>query len=470
MTSLSLNHRQLLFFILLLESIVLFLFAPDRFVFGFNLLCAIQFIVSAVIYINVQKKRNFFDFDLIFLLTYFFIMFFFPVFMYGTDLENVFFAFQYDYNHNVISRATALSLLGAQAFMFGGLIAHYRKIRSVMVSATQVIPNGVLTWGIVVCFVLLIVAGGPELFTHKYDGKLGGESAGRAIFYFLVLFGSLLIAAFVIEFNNWSNDEKYRKNCWLFIILVLFSVVFVLIGSRGSVLQFALLVIGLYGLKIKAVNFKMMTFLVVGGILTMGLLGLMRTKDETVITNMREEAGALVYIQDLVLNNRNTFMAVDMVDKKGIDYGLGMMESLLGVIPFANSLIINITPLTSLDLSSGLRITAESLGMTSDLTVGFGTNIIASIYMSFGMIGVIIMMYLLGWMIKYIEQKVCCQNSIYYLLFYGVMMSYSVYIVRAEYFVFLRYLVWGLIIININKLHPVRIKVGFKSYGKIEKQ
>lgn len=448
---------QFLFLLLLFEVMLLFLLAPTGHSAWFSWLCMIQFVASSIIYIVAQKKKNFFDFDMIFLLTFFFIMFFFPVFMYGTDLETLFFAFQYDYNHGVISRATALSLVGAQAYMFGGLMVNGEKIRMKYTKPQSVIPNGILTIEVLVCFALFFVAVGPDLFTHQYDGTIGGESASATVTYILVLLTALFISTMAIEINNWSISEKYKKNKILFFVMLTFMGVFLMIGSRTTPLQFGLLVLGLFSLKVKPIKFKWMLVLVAAGIVAMGFFGLMRAEDTQSMDNLQEAAGPVVYLQDLVLNNRNTFMAIDMVDRNGIDFGVGMLTSVLGVIPFANSIVLNTTSLNELDMSSGLRITAESLGMTSDFYVGFGTNIVASAYMSFGTIGVIVFLFALGYMVKFAMMKAKYQKNIYYLLFYAVMISYSVYIVRSEYFVFLRYLVWGLIIVNIAKLHKIRL-------------
>ena len=450
---------QFLFLVLLFEVMLLFLLAPTGHSAWFSWLCMIQFIASSMIYIVVQKKKNFFDFDMIFLLTFFFIMFFYPVFMYGTDLETLFFAFQYDYNHGVISRATGLSLLGAQAYMLGGVMVNGEKIRTIYTKPQSVIPNGILTIEVLVCFALFFVAVGPELFTHKYDGTIGGESASTAVTYILVLLTALFISAMAIEINNWSISKKYTKNKILFFVMLTFMGVFLIIGSRTTPLQFGLLVLGIFSLKVKPIKFKWMLVLVAAGIVVMGFFGLMRAEDTQSMDNLQEAAGPIVYLQDLVLNNRNTFMAIDMVDRNGIDFGVGMLTSILGVIPFANSIVLNTTQLNELDMSSGLRITAESLGMTSDFYVGFGTNIVASTYMSFGTIGVIVFLFALGYMVKYAMMKAEYQKNIYYLLFYAVMISYSVFIVRSEYFVFLRYLVWGLIIVNVAKLHKFRLIV-----------
>ena len=82
-------------------------------------------------------------------------------------------------------------------------------------------------------------------------------------------------------------------------------------------------------------------------------------------------------------------------------------------------------------------------------TLGLGTNIIADLYISFGIVGVCIFMYFLGYIVRksYLLAKL---GSIYYMLLYTVLFSLSVYMVRSEFFYGLNIWLWGFCIINIH--------------------
>lgn len=463
MYKLLLSRSQFVYLLLLIESIFLYIFSPEVYIYEFDLFCMLQFVVASVGYIAVQKKKNYFDFDFIFLLTTYFTLFFFPVFVYNTDFEPFLFAYSYYYDETLISRGTALALMGCQAYMFGGLLVNRKRIESECVEKPKkIIPNGILAIGMIICFILFFLAAGGDLFSHTYDGTIGGEDASGTVTYILVLLGTMLTATIAIEFHNWSIGIKYSKKWIVFLVLSAFVAIFLLIGSRTYPLQFILLVIGLYSIKVKPINLKKMLLLILSGFVILGFVGLYRIADSSTADDLQEGMGVLVFVQDLLLNNRNTFVAMDIVRRDGINFGLGMVTPVFGVFPFANSIILNMTPLTELDLSSGLQITAYSLGKTSDFEVGFGTNIIADIYMSFGSVGVVIMMLLLGFFVKKSMYKAIYDKNIYHLLIYGVMVSYAVYIVRAEYFVFLRFMIWSLVFVNIAKLHPYRLNLKLK--------
>ncbi len=192
--------------------------------------------------------------------------------------------------------------------------------------------------------------------------------------------------------------------------------------------------------------FQTFICLLLGGVL-MFFVVLMRSHDGIEITSFAD------IVMDLVVNNRNTFIAVDYVDKNGITWGVSMLSNVVAPIPFLQQIIYNVFNLTPDMGASSLLITKLTLGNVGSL--GMGTNIIADLYIAFGVGGVVIMMFVLGYFISYLLGMV--KKNSYALIAYAIMISYSVYLVRAEYFFFLRSLLWCMILMNIVRHHSVRI-------------
>ena len=134
---------------------------------------------------------------------------------------------------------------------------------------------------------------------------------------------------------------------------------------------------------------------------------------------------------DLIVNNRNTFVAIDYVDNHGITYGISMLGNIFRIIPMLSGYLHPLLGLSVYETTSSLLITKEALGEGSIL--GLGTSIIADIYLAFGVCGVMIFMGILGYFIHYLENKMK-YNYIYSIIIYVTLMSYSVTLVRAEYF------------------------------------
>ena len=82
MQKIRFTNYLLLFFILFIESVALFVFSPRHYVYDFNLFCMLQYLLSTFLFFRAKKKKNYFDFDTIFLFAFFFVMFFYPVFIY----------------------------------------------------------------------------------------------------------------------------------------------------------------------------------------------------------------------------------------------------------------------------------------------------------------------------------------------------------------------------------------------------
>lgn len=146
-------------------------------------------------------------------------------------------------------------------------------------------------------------------------------------------------------------------------------------------------------------------------------------------------------------------MAIDIVQREDITYGISMLSPFLAPIPFAQSLIINITGIDEDDMRSALIFTKETFGYVGDW--GLGTSILGDVYLAFGMLGVVILFILLGYFVN--RARVDFQKSIFGFVLYGILLSYSVYIVRAEYLYFVRYFVWcSLIVLMGIKLQKIK--------------
>ena len=443
----SLNNK-ILFFLLLIESFFLFLFAPNHYVNEFDFFCLIQYLISSFIFIKIQKKENYFDFDLLFLLTYFFVLFFYPVFLYQT-LPKIFLVYQYPFNENVISRCTALSLLGSHAYMFGSIMVNTDKMKISEHKNNVKINTNLLTLLSCLAFVSFLIVAGTTFFTKTY-----GDTMDSNLFqYFLVFFQAIFFSTLILEVYNWlvfHNVEKYKINIPLVILSIIVIGLFIYSGSRTIPLEIVLMLVGIITIyKFKINFFKFIIFAFVG-ILAMFTTVVMRGYQGVEIG---DEGGLIQVVMDLIVNNRNTFVAVDFVDNNGLTYGQSMLSNFLAPFPFLQNIfftVFNINPNMS---SSSLMITSITLG--EDSTWGLGTNIIADIYMSFGVVGVCVFMFFLGYTIKRALYKAKYQKNLYTLVYYAIMMSLAVFIVRAEFFFFLRLFLWCLLIVYLYKQYYI---------------
>ena len=118
------------FYVFSFIAFTCFYVAPSKFDLLFNIYCAIQYIISIVYYDSFIKKKNYLDFDSFFFISYFFVFFTYPVFIYPVDPEcSIMFTFRFE--HSLISKGTAMALLGSQMFLLGSICCNFKmqKIR-----------------------------------------------------------------------------------------------------------------------------------------------------------------------------------------------------------------------------------------------------------------------------------------------------------------------------------------------------
>lgn len=435
---------------LLLESILLFCFSPKYYSYTFNLFCFIQYLFSCFVYFKSSHKKNYFDFDVIFMVTYLFVMFIFPVFIYNDNPTFSF--FKYDYNENLISKGSALALLGIQAYILGASIVKDNPKKKH--TRTGYLHYSFFLVLLYMVFFLFIISGGLQVFINLYSNV---SSSSGVSYYLLILIPPLAFPCIAAWYNNISLIQSkigindFLTDKFLFFFILIFIILFLSVGSRTLPIQFVLIILGFYFMLFYNLSLlKLIPFLLLGA-LVMFFVMINRSGLQFSMSNVKFYEVFL----DLIINNRNTYMALDYVERAGITWGESMLVSILSPIPFLQSVILNLFGLNPTDCASSLIITKLTLGRDNNLDVGFGTNIVADLYIAFDVYGVIIGMCFLGFFVNYLRRR---SYNIYYFVAYGVMLSYSIYLVRAEYFFFLRLLLWSLAILNLMKCHPVVLK------------
>ncbi|MRM83761.1 O-antigen polysaccharide polymerase Wzy [Riemerella anatipestifer] len=432
-------------FVLLMVSLVVCLLAPSFYKYEYTVLCVILFFINIFSYLLLKKKKNYFDFDCLFFITYFFVNLYYGMYMYETDPYRYVF-YQLSFDKNTIPLSSGLALLGISAYIFGAMLVSEKKkdkIKNSLSYSGKKISNTWMYITSIMLFVVYVVTGGYKKLVSEYIGRGSGEIIeGEGIFvYFNVFFPAFLLSAIIVEFYNLKveNPQKIRFskiNKVGVVITVIVFLMFLLIGSRTLPLQIVLIILGFYALLYRPLGLIKFISSVVIGFVVMAFVRIIRSKEGE---DFHIEDSAM----DLIVNNRNTFLAVEIVQREDITYGISMLSPLFAPIPFAQSFIINITGINADDMRSALIFTKETFGYVGDW--GLGTSIVADVYLAFGILGTFILFIGLGYFVN--RARVNAQKSLFSLVLYGVLISYAVYLVRAEYLYFVRYFVWCSLIV-----------------------
>lgn len=430
-------------------SFFICLLAPERYNHEYSILCASLYWVFVLIYMIIRKKKNYFDFDSVFFITYFFVTLYYTVIMYKTDPYRYIF-YELYFNKHVLPLSSGLALLGIAGYIFGALLINTKQHDSLVLKFNNKKGQIKTTWMFVTCLVLIVLyiaSGGYMMLINEYIGggalEVNDSSIGS---YFFAFFPAFLLSGIIGEFFNMtisSPDKfKFRKlNKVGIAVTAIVFFMFFLVGSRTIPLQIMLICLGLYSMLFRPIKLhKFFVYILFGFVLLAAVGNLRSEKSQKDNFQMHDAA------MDLIVNNRNTFIAVDYVNKKGFTYGESMLSPILAPLPFSQSGVIAVFGLNEDNMRSALITTKQTFGYVGEW--GLGTNIVADVYLAFGLLGVLIFFPLLGYLVHYSKNNF--YKSLLALSLYSVLLSYAIYLARAEYFYFFRYFIWCYLILLLS--------------------
>lgn len=414
---------SLFFFI----SILLFVFSPSDYSFEFCFISLILYFFSFFTLVKFNKTKNLFNFNIIFSITYFFIYFAYPCFVYPIA-PKAFYLFTFGFNDSTISKSTVLALVGYNSFVLGISLYKSKTI------GTRKIENKYYSIKLINIILTVLV----PLFCLINISYIGQSYSSDVLWFSKGIWGyiSLFKNGFIylgIAFMFSNHKHKIYKHTFeekFFIFLVCIDTASILIlGSRTIPLILVLILIYYYSEIIRPISFKKLILLITIGILALGILGWIRLGYS--ITSMNNNGiGLLNFASELIVNNRTLFVGVDYADEKGT-----LISSLLlpfcGLIPFLQSIVINIFNIPAHEVSSALFFTFLEFGLGKNPDrIGLGTNMIASLYLGGKLIAVIVGMLFVGYIKEYIEKQKC--KNIFLTLLQIIFIGCSVFWVRSE--------------------------------------
>ncbi len=416
--------------------------APPVYEYNFIVQCALLYWIQTFLYLKVKHTKNFMNFDLIFIAVYFIIYFYFPLFIYPYS-KSISFLFDFNYNSNIISKGTALALLGLNCYMFGSI--YNEKHTHTWKIDIGLIPTRPIFFISLFSLIVYIALGGWQMLAANYTNEVVTASGAN---YFGLFSAISMMSLIICWFINQRVSHSTYFSIWeipkiQFIYFIFYIILILAAGSRTYPMQFILIFVGLYTLYFKGFSFRKTCILFSVGIVFMFAIGLMRTNYSN-IYNTKSIDGLFT---DLIIPTSNLYVSIDHVNDVGINYGQSMLGGLLAPVPFLQGFVSKEFNIDAQSMLSAYWFTKETLGSGS--RTGVGSNIIADIYLSFGTFGVICFMFFLGYMVSSFQNG--AKRNITSVIGYGIMMSYAIYIVRADYFVFLRPFVWSLIFIALSR-------------------
>ena len=392
-------------------------------------------VMAIIAFFVLKKKENYFDVDVIFVLFLTIPHFVIPFYANTPELSDLFFR---GYNSSFFIKGVAIALTGILWYMIGSLTVDKtnKKVKQVDDKAHYLYINDRTIFALVIlCIFVFYLFGGYDYYRNQYMEGVGIDAGNSRIFQATSLLTVLcnIYCALIFVGKKTGTIMLYIS----MLLIFLFAISVAIVGCRTLFAGIVLPYLMCFTHYKKPLNlFKTVIGLLIG-VMLMYVLQITRQGGNSF------NAGFFYLFSDMIIPGNVFFESVGYVEKNGLNYGLSMMPPLIGCIPGLSSF------LGSWTTEGSAEIMTKYLSGAGDV-VGLGTTIFADIYLSFGVIGVPLFMYLLGY---YANKK--WRNSFYGLVINTAFFSSCLFMCRAGYFLPMRLILWGLLF---SKICNIKIK------------
>lgn len=415
-----------IYFILIIISAYLYMSAPPYMSRGYELICMIIAAVGIFAHFRIEINQKINNLNKIYLRhSVFFILCFSIVFFQyhidyilgfvDDDLQKIWIDTKY------VSKALSITILVLNSFFLG-----YHIIRS-KERNNFVCSNIAYTYRIKkqICYIgyaMLLV----YLLTVDKDFLNGGYAKGAEmgeVNVIIVLLQSVIIATVVLYCEDFKgrivNTADFVKKTKLPLGLILLYIITIIISGRrgGSVRMFSLLLI-MYIYLVHKVNYKRLFLIAIVVGFVFSIVGATRQMDNG---SLREGMNVITsnysvspFTKELAGSIQTFHVAVSNFPQiYPFNYGITFFPGFLVLIPGAERLYREV--LTSgVPMGSGDVLTM--IYFNDDPQWGLGSSLIADSYISFGTIGSIILFFILGRFLRYLEVETFCRRRSPYIL------------------------------------------------------
>lgn len=431
---LSIGQIQALIFLII--SICGYFISPRLQDFSFSQYYLTVFIalLSLVSYFIAKRKQNYLDFDTLFVVVCYVIGFFATFFYNQSYYLNLFF---FDFNQLYLNSGAWLFSVGMNAYFLGSLMKKYRLSPS---GYRNLYPTSFLNVLNLFLMLLFVIAGGINYYKQEYSQNLIASSGDGIVTYLLLLINVISIITSLLEFRNKYFFSRYRISKLYCISILLFLGVLLYAGNRTASMMLVLPIIGIYALWFRPVKLKMFAIFFIVSVFAMWII--QNTRADAKL-DFSFKIPALLAL-DLTIPSRTIYESMEYVDNYGYTYGKSMSLGLMGVIPGLAGLVTG-GKLGTSEYSSAELLTNYTFGKIQVAEqIGLGTTVISDIYLSFSLVGVVLLMTFLGYMVNYFESK-AKEGYLYASVIYSALLANSVFLARASFTHPVRYIVWSIV-------------------------
>lgn len=376
---------------------------------------------------------------------------------------------------SVVHKSMILSIIGILSFLLGYL--SYNKTLNSNRNNTTILRTNYLEVISLILLCLYFYFINPLYLLGNY----GIIDMGKEANYIAALFEASILAKIIQtsynlrsviitkEFNSFSI-MRYVKTfgwfSWFIIIIYLLSVL--VSGDRGPLIFFSICIIGSFSfINNKKVSIYFLISLILFGSILITALGAFRSLDKDLTVSERinqvfenqnnERFGYNSFsqsTQELSTSFRCLNYSVNNVPKN--EYfmlGQFQIQQVLSIVPFSSNLFPIFFERTGFKYSGSPNYITW-LEQGNYIYSGTGTTIVADFYLDFGVFGVIVGLFLVGYLMRYAEIVLYSPTipTLFAYSFSLIYLSNSVYLSRSTFLIVLKLVSWTYFFLYFNKV------------------
>ena len=436
--------------ITIIISIVLYITAPQSYSSTHCFLSFFVFLYSAFKVLEYDFKNiNIINFNLFYLFSFLFCTYIFPLvlmpmgetgYLYRSSVLGV--------NESSVNVCTALASVAISAYAFA-----YRKYVHVSVGRNS---HNICISKLLNLFTILITIA-IAFTTILFIGSNPDSVAMTESPFLHVIFYSLLAINLVTSCRSQSHPQArpfkfFINKCKVPIFCsMIIALLMLYIGDRGPIMSIGFIYLGSYSIFLKKIKLKFLVPLFITGVVCMFLIGALRSGDSSIrsggVSGFSSSAKELVtsdnstvlsFFSDFTNRYIELYSGYEYHEQNGNYYPLKIIPIMASPLPlFPNIISELIYGKPFLELSS---VKAINSNIFQSRDGWFGTHQVIDVFMSWGIIGVLIIFYLQG----YLFAKISSYHKVSVLcgILYIILLSKSVYLPRAVFFDLYRPIVW----------------------------
>ncbi len=339
-------------------------------------------------------------------------------------------------------KASLCIILGSFWLILGAILGKRKRPTIKLTNIMNKLPeniNGVALSLLIIGGVFFILGFDSSLFNKSY--KEFGEQGAISLIWRI----SLPLAGFSLIL---SQKKKYQRIGSL--VLIFLTLYFFMIGNRGYAISLLLSFIWLYNFRIKKLNFFKVFIICIMIIFSINIFYQLKSMtvkeklDLSTYTSMESLPLTFLFEEGSTTYRSIAYSIKYIPEEKNYSYGSSYLWGMTTIIP--NIFGGDVHPAAKQINPSewlGLTFNPEQIKKGN----GFGFSIIAEAYYNFGLIGIALIMFMLGYYISCLENLIRKSNNLFFILLLAISLQNLIWGIRNIFQSVVRFIAWEVVLL-----------------------